>query len=299
MFADRITLAMLIALTAGGISLAETEGKKADAAAAHEETEMERRSVSAKVVSTVGEGAGIRAKKVPGEFTVPEGSTAKNFKYKFYDPMGNVKLDKLTGSSIYSVTERRYITEAADHADLELRPGKYKFVVGGRPGANGSLSFDLAPADSTSVVIRDDVPATDIPDPGKISVVIWVPNRSEYKFRWIFDIKKGGVTGVGELDGPPHPSPAIVNEKSDYRFQGKVIDKRIKGVASQKLTWEAVKRDGSTMKHIYEGEGDLEIQLRVDHTAVGSEVHSGRTNGKSSVQKAIHNWVGKWTMEKN
>lgn len=295
MLATRIILATAIVFSVGGISLAETEGQKADAP--HEETKLERRSVTAKVVSAVGEGAGIRAKKVPAEFTVPEGNLARNFKYRFHDPKSKAKLDKLNGSSIYSVTEKRYITEAADNPSLALPPGKYKFVVGGGPGAYGSLSFDLAPADNTPVVIRDDVPAADVPENGKIRVVTWVPDRPEYKFHWSFEINQGVVTGVGKLDGPPHPSPAIVNEKSDYRFQGKVVNKRIKGVASQKLTWQAVKRDGSRMDHIYEGEGDLDLQLRVDHTAVGSEVHSGRTNGKPSVQKAIHTWVGKWTAE--
>ena len=110
---------------------------------AEEEKKIDRKSVSARVISTVGRGVGIRAEKVPGEFTVPEGHTATNFKYSFHDPKSKVKLDKLTGSSIYSITEKRYISEAANSPDFELSPGEYKFVVGGRPGAYGSLSYEI------------------------------------------------------------------------------------------------------------------------------------------------------------
>ena len=37
------------------------------------EQKVERRSVSARVESAVGKGTGIRAEKVPGEFTIPKG----------------------------------------------------------------------------------------------------------------------------------------------------------------------------------------------------------------------------------
>jgi len=133
-----IITAVLIAFSLGNLVLADEKDKK-------EAPKIEKRSVSARMVRSVGEGTGIRAKKVPGEFSVPKGSTARNFKYKFNDPDSKIKLDKLTASSIYSVTEKRYITEAANNPNLELPAGKYKFVVGGRPGAYGSLSFDVGP----------------------------------------------------------------------------------------------------------------------------------------------------------
>ena len=298
MFLARVSLAMVAILSISSISLAEKDGKKPDSPAAADEQKIERRSVSASVVSTVGDGVGIRAKKVPGEFTIPKGSTARNFRYTFHDPKKDLTLDKLTGGTIYSVTEGRYITEAAEGPNFELPPGEYKFVVGGGPGASGSLSFDVAPSDSTSVVIKDGVPEADLPSNTTVSVVIWGADRPEYKLRWDFDIKNGVVTGTGEPDSPPHPSPSIVNEKSDYKFLGRVVNKRIKGIASQKLTWDAVGHNGSRMSHVYEGEGKLELQLRIDHTVIGSETHSGRTNGESTIQNAKLNWIGKWTAGK-
>ena len=295
MFTARAIFAIAIALSIQSTSLAEKETKETDTPPPKKEQKVERRSVSARVESAVGKGVGIRAEKVPGEFTIPEGMTARNFKYRFHDPKSKTRLDKLSGSSIYSITEKRYVSEATNGPDFELLPGKYKFVVGGRPGAYGSLSFDVAPGNTTSVVIKDNVPEAEPPVNGTLTVVIWVSERPEYKFQWSFEIKNGVVTGTGELDGPPHPSPSIVNEKSDYWFQGKIVKKRIKGTASQKLTWDAVNRDGSRMNHIYEGEGELELQLRIDHTVIGLETHSGRTNGKPSVHNAKHNWIGKWS----
>jgi len=189
----RCLVPILLVLFAGPTFAAEDKDEK-----------TEKRSVSARVISSVGRGVGIRAEKVPGEFTVPEGCTAKNFKFKFHDPKSKVKLDKLTGSSIYSVTEGQYVSEAAENPDFELPPGKYKFVVGGRPGAYGSLSFDVAPGnagvgdekvgpggstnvapdDDTSVVVKDNVPVANLPQNGKLTVVLWVSDRPEYKFHW-------------------------------------------------------------------------------------------------------------------
>lgn len=128
----RFALALAVAISLSNFALGEDEKAR-----------VERRSVSARVVGGAGEGVGIHAKKVPGEFTVPEGRTAGNFKYRFHDPNTDFTSDRLTRSSIYSITEKRYIREAEGNPKLELPPGKYRFIVGGRPGAYGLLSFQL------------------------------------------------------------------------------------------------------------------------------------------------------------
>ena len=140
---------------------ADKTGGSAGASSKKVAQKMEHRSVSARVVSTLSEGTGIRAKKIPGEFTILEGSTATNFKYHFHDPKTNVKLDKLSGSSIYSVSKGRYVIGAANSPDFSLPPGRYKFVVGGSPGAYGSLSFDVGPRtnDGGGKAIAHDLPA--------------------------------------------------------------------------------------------------------------------------------------------
>lgn len=163
MFTARAILAVAIALSVQSVTLAEEGEKNAESSPVKKEQQVERRSVSARVESAVGKGVGIRAAKVPGEFTIPEGMSATNFKYKFHDPKTMVKLEKLSPSNIYSMTEKRYISEAANRPDFSLPSGKYKFVVGGRPGAYGSLSFDVVPGDSTSVDTKGD---PDVKTPG-------------------------------------------------------------------------------------------------------------------------------------
>ena len=158
MFTARAILAFAIALSVQSTTLAEKDAREAYHLPPKKEQKVERRSVSASVTSAVDKGVGIRADKVPGEFTIPEGMTARNFKYRFHDPKGKIKLDKLTGSSIYSITEKRYISEATSGPSFELPPGKYKFVVGGRPGAYGSLSFDMAPGKVTPEAVDHELP---------------------------------------------------------------------------------------------------------------------------------------------
>jgi hypothetical protein len=102
----------------------------------------ESRSVSASV-SGGGRGVGINAERVPGRFTVPEGHIATGFKYHFSDPNINYTSTRLSGSNIYSETQSRYISEVEGNPNAKLPPGKYKFVVGGRPGASGTLSFTI------------------------------------------------------------------------------------------------------------------------------------------------------------
>ena len=86
------------------------------------------------------------------------------------------------------------------------------------------------------------------------------------------------------------------NYQADYRFQEKLVGKRIKGTASRKIAWESRLNDGSMMKHVYEGEGAMELRLRVDQTVVGTETHSGKTNGAPSIQDRKIRWIGKWSM---
>jgi len=91
-------------------------------------------------------GVGIQAEKRPGEFTIPKGLKATKLKYQFYNPKSGNTLTKLNGNSIYSVTEKRYMHELDHNPDVELPPGDYKFVVGGEPGATGTLTYTTIPS---------------------------------------------------------------------------------------------------------------------------------------------------------
>lgn len=99
-------------------------------------------SVQARVVGSTGP---VQAKLEPGEFTIPAGQKAVNLKYAWGDP-GSGRQSTSLGKNIYNIDRGVYMVDAAGKPLMELPAGKYRFVVGGGPGANGSLSWNLAPA---------------------------------------------------------------------------------------------------------------------------------------------------------
>lgn len=98
-------------------------------------------SVQARVVGSTGP---VQAQLEPGEFTIPAGQKAVNLKYVWGDP-GSGRQSTSLRKNIYSVDRGVYMVDAAGKPLMELPAGKYRFVVGGGPGANGSLSWDLVP----------------------------------------------------------------------------------------------------------------------------------------------------------
>jgi hypothetical protein len=85
----------------------------------------------------------VQAEKRPGSFTIPKDSRGTKLKYSFINPKTGYTSNKLRGSNIFSVTEHRYMDELDKNPDFELPPGDYKFVVGGDPGASGTLGYTL------------------------------------------------------------------------------------------------------------------------------------------------------------
>jgi hypothetical protein len=83
-------------------------------------------TVSARVVQ--GSGA-IQAALEPGEFEVPQGARAINLRYKHSS--GHASL----GCQIYSVTQKKEMCDGKKKGLNELPAGKYRFAVGGEPGA--------------------------------------------------------------------------------------------------------------------------------------------------------------------
>lgn len=99
------------------------------------------------VIASVQQSAGfIQAELVPGLFTVREGFKASNLKFSYHDPKTGIRGNKLDSRNIYSVTQRRYMHELNKDPNFVLPPGDYKFVVGGLPGATGSLTYTTVPA---------------------------------------------------------------------------------------------------------------------------------------------------------
>lgn len=62
----------------------------------------------------------IQAQLEPGPFTIPKGYVVTKLRYHFADPKTGFEHDKVTATTIYSVTERRYVKEAKNnHAEIQ------------------------------------------------------------------------------------------------------------------------------------------------------------------------------------
>jgi hypothetical protein len=100
-------------------------------------------SVTARVVTGTGF---IHAKQEPGEFTIKPGTKAVNLRYFWQDPKSGQKSDKLGASNVYSIDQAKYVAGPKDAPPTELPAGRYRFIVGGGVGAEGTLSWDIVPA---------------------------------------------------------------------------------------------------------------------------------------------------------
>lgn len=165
--------------------------------ASYAAAEEQSRSVSASVRHG-GSGVGINAERVPGQFTVPEGHIGSGLKYHFNDPSTGYTSTRLTGSNIYSETQGRYMSEVEGNPGAQLPPGKYKFVVGGRPGASGSLSFKII---STTTEPPDDhPPSNELRLPMNFDVTYNLLNDVYYTHEG--SRKRVGEYGLGEWGHP-------------------------------------------------------------------------------------------------
>lgn len=279
-----------VVLTLGSLATGAEKDKKTQEKVKDQEAVH---TVTASMDYPTNGGIGIQAEKRPGEFTIPKGAKGTKLKYQFSNPKTGSTLTRINGRNVYSVTEHRYMNELDGNPDYELPPGEYRFVVGGEPGAIGSLTYTLAQgsANDTPSAIRDKMSGAGIPRNGKISLVLSVPDVPNITFHWDFDIKEGAVVGRGECTGVP--TDHIQNYHAEYRLQGTLTGRRITGTASEKITWES---KGGFTKTRYDGQGEVELILHNDHTVVGSENHSGTTNGEPSVKGQRRGWVGTWQM---
>ena len=140
--------ATMIVLTLGGLVLATEKGKRKERESVH--------TVTARVDYPTAGGVGIQAEKRPGEFKIPKGTKGAKLKYQFFNPKSGTTLTRLTGSNVFSVTEKRYMHELDKNPEFELPAGDYKFVVGGAPGATGTLTYITIPSkgDDTTATTR-------------------------------------------------------------------------------------------------------------------------------------------------
>lgn len=224
--ASRVFAVMVVfaaVLTPWGIARgAEAQSKRpADSGTMH--------TVTASVEYSTERAAGKQAALSPGEFTVPEGCSAGRFRYRWADPKTGRTSDRLTATTVYSITQRRYMSELKDDPNAVLPPGKYKLVVGGQPGAVGTLTYRLtSPADRPSP-----------PDPQAragdriIDVETWLSgpiNDYNPKLKATYVVRREKVTGtMDQLVEPPKYGRGITCDPLPHtgtftgRIEGNVI----------------------------------------------------------------------------
>jgi len=183
---------------------------------ARDEVQGTLHTVEAGVGYSTNSGTGIQADRRPGEFTVPKGSQATKLKYSFADPKLDYTSTKLRGSNIYSVTEKRYMHELDKDPNFELPPGDYRFVVGGSPGATGTLSYTAVPSSGTSLPPKPpggpksppghSAPPAGFPKPGGEEVLLNLPRD--------FDV---AAPGLSLYDAEKAKTPITL------RFRGQTV----------------------------------------------------------------------------
>jgi len=258
-------VALLLALGMGGLAVsAENDKKSPD----NDKVQGTLHTVEARVTSPSGTGSGtnVLAEKQPGSFTIPKGSQATKLKYSFADPKLDYASTKLRGSNIYSVTEKRFMRELDKDPNFALPPGDYRFVVGGSPGATGTLSFMTAPsaADPSSDTSSDAIP---IPPAATTPTT---PFRDDL-LGFGFDYPEGWR--------------AVGIERRTYSVRGPDADPAAEAVVTIKIVAKTDAQD-SALKHLLNIHGRLVDELNAESTKLGPT----KVAGKDAVF-AIHSYV--------
>jgi hypothetical protein len=131
----------------------------------------------------------IFAERRTGEFTVPPGYRAVNFKYAWGDPTSGRESNRLSAKNLEAV--RGWVPQDIGAPGTSLGPGTYRFGVGGMPGAMGTLSMTLVKFDDPRVGTT----ATK----RTIDVEIWSHEYPEWKSKATYILEEDGVV-TGTID---------------------------------------------------------------------------------------------------
>jgi hypothetical protein len=175
----------------------------------------------------------IQAELEPGPFTIPKGYVFTKLKYHFADPKTGFEHDKVTATTIYSVTEHRYVREAKNNPDIVLPAGEYKVVCGGLPEATGVLTYTLIRED---LIDQPTVPKVAVAGERIIDVETWLatPRVPDYnpKFKATYRIRGSNVTGtIDQLVEPPKYDNGVTCDPFPTKgtFSGEMVGNVITG----------------------------------------------------------------------
>jgi len=197
-------------------------------------------TVTASVEYSTERVTGKQATLAPGEFKVPEGYLASQFHYRWADPKTGRTNDRLTATTVYSITQRRYMSELKDNPNALLPPGDYKLVVGGQPGATGTLTYRLMPQTDSTDLPSQPGPQVQAGD-RIIDVETWLTKPiHDYnpKFKATYVVRQGKVTGtMDQLVEPPKYANGITCDPIPHKgtFTGRIEGNVITGKWEVKL----------------------------------------------------------------
>ena len=216
---------------------------------------VQTRTVTASMEHAVGEGVGIHAVPKSGTFTIKKGQVAYDFRYSFSDHKQNVTIKHKGPGNIYSVSKQKHVAEATPNPDFTLGEGKYKFFVGGLPGASGSLTFKIKSTSEGEDSGEDD--SIDEKEFAKkadriIEITTWVVNAEDTKTQETLYVQGNKVTGIvdQEYEGIKHEY--VTSEKSRCKgtFTGTIDGNVIKGTWKLKILPHKVVVHGRNGKDI-------------------------------------------------
>ncbi len=244
-------------------------------------------TVTASVEHSTERVAGKQATLVPGKFKVPEGFSASQFRYRWADPKTGRESDRITATTVYSVTQRRYMSELKDNPNAVLPPGDYKLVVGGLPGAIGNLTYRLTPlADQAGPPAEDGERIID--------VETWLTkpvgdNNYNPKFKAIYVVRQGQVTGtIDQLVEAPNYGNGITCDPLPHRgtFTGRIEGNVITGKWEVDILPHKMRIPGGTNQPPYDrtDSSKMKYDIRLTLNADGSVSQTTKGTGE-----------GRWT----
>jgi hypothetical protein len=224
----------------------------------------------------------IFAERRTGDFTVPPGYRAVNFKYHWGDPTSGRESTHLSPKNIDPV--RGWVPSDIGAPGVSLGPGTYRFGVGGMPGAMGTLSFMLVKGDDPRVGTTE--------TKRTIDVETWSHEYPEWKSKATYVLEENGlVTGTMDeiIDYPSFAKSehwTIEAARQTGKFNGTATGNVITGTWSlvihpHTMRWHG---DGTTPAYSCVHQTRYTMQMRVVLYADGTLSETGRGTGTTESQ---------------
>jgi hypothetical protein len=160
-------------------------------------------------------------------------------------------------------------------------------------GSNNSPDSTAMSSTKSTSSTKSQMPREQLPRNGRLTLILWPPDRPDCKFHWTCDIHDNAVLGHGELPNPPVDRGE--NYHAEYFFKGNVEGTRITGTFSEKVMSEVHLDGGGHAERTRERQGVLlDLTFHPDHTVIGSETSPHITDGAPSDEDRNPTWKGTW-----